>query len=112
MTDEQFVKHLNVFFKYIAPSCSYEEYKLTFALFIFLDHFKDKLENNGYPVYLSEILDGYLDPGSHIFENIYPPTGLTEEQVMQGIKLVNKRNLFRVNCSEKEKLLRVTFLGE
>lgn len=113
MTDKEFVKHLNIFFKFIAPSCSYEEYKLTFALFIFLDHFKDKLDSNKqFLIYLSELLDGYLDPSSQIFENIYPPTGLTEEQIFKGIKLVNKRALFRINFSEQEKLLRVSFLGE
>lgn len=112
MTDAEFVKHLNIFFKFIAPSCSYEEYKLTFALFIFLDHFKDKLENNYFCVYISEITHGYLDSETKDFENTYPPMDLTEEQILKGIKLANKRGLFRVNEPDKDKLLKVTFLGE
>lgn len=109
LTDEQLTNNLNKFFRDIPPLCSFEEYKLTFYLFLFLDHFKKDIKNNKYAIYLEELLAGLQSQSD--FKNIYAPIGLTIEQILKAIIQVNERGIFHVIYSKEDKLLTITFMG-
>lgn len=109
ITDRLLVQHLNKFFSNIAPICSFEEYKLTFYLFLFLDHYSRQIINNFFVVYLNELINGF--PNQTDFKNIYAPIGLTHEQIFKAVIEVNQRSIFNVTYSKGDKLLKVKFMG-
>lgn len=109
LSDEQLTKDLNNFFQNIAPVCSFEEYKLTFYLFLFLDHYKRNIRNNKYALYLNELINGFQNQSD--FKNIYAPIGLTVEQILKAVIQVNERGIFNIIYTKEDKLLTITFMG-
>jgi hypothetical protein len=109
LSDEQLTKDLNNFFQNIAPVCSFEEYKLTFHLFLFLDHYKRNIRNNKYALYLDELINGFQNQSD--FKNIYAPIGLTVEQILKAVIQVNERRIFNIIYTKEDKLLTITFMG-